>query len=118
MKLIIAGGRNYIPTLTDLAAIATLLTIIRPTMIISGGATGADAFGERIAKALRLSVSQFLPKWNEHGKAAGPMRNGDMAEYADACILLPGGTGTQSMFHEATKAQIPIYDLRREVLPS
>jgi predicted Rossmann-fold nucleotide-binding protein len=37
-----------------------------------------------------------------------------MAQYADAVVLFPGGKGTQSMFDEATKAGIVIFDWRGE----
>ena len=43
-------------------------------------------------------------------KAAGPIRNKEMAEYADAVALFPGGTGTESMFKEAKAADIKIYN--------
>ena len=114
MKLIIAGGRSYIPQFRHLNMIATLLNTLRPTEIVSGAAPGADAFGEAIAKALRLPCTQFKANWEAHGKGAGPMRNADMAQYADACILLPGGRGTESIRLMAKRENIPIYDLRNK----
>lgn len=107
-KLIVAGGRNYRPTLKDVERIREL----NPTHIVSGGATGADALGERFAKEEELNRTRFLPDWNKHGKAAGPIRNRQMAEFADEVILFPGGRGTASMYNEAVKAGLVIHDYR------
>ena len=54
----------------------------------------------------------LIPDWEHFGRAAGPIRNKKMAEYADAVILFPGGKGTASMLKEAQKAELTIYDYR------
>ncbi len=108
MKLIIAGGRNYRLTQSDLDK----LNALPISEVVSGGATGADASGESFAYFEGLPVKKFPADWQTHGKAAGPIRNRQMAEYADAVALFPGGRGTASMFNEATKAGITIYDFR------
>ena len=65
MKLIIAGGRHYKPTFVDLVTIATLFKAIGPTEIVSGGANGADRFGEQLASAMRLNQATFHAEWNK-----------------------------------------------------
>ena len=109
MKTIIAGGRNYVITPSDIA----FLDKLRITEIVSGGCRGVDKFGEQYAKARVLPAKVFRADWKKHGKAAGPIRNRQMAEYADCAVLFPGGRGTSSMFSEAKKAGIIIYDLRK-----
>ncbi len=108
MKLIIAGGRNYRLSDEDRQE----LDRIPISEVVSGGAPGADAGGELYAKDHCLTVTRFPADWRTHGKAAGPIRNRQMAEYADGVALFPGGRGTDSMFAEATKAGIEIYDFR------
>ena len=108
MKLIIAGGRDYKMTFEDWQK----LDEIDITEVVSGGASGADAEGERYAKNKAIPVSRFPADWKAHGKAAGPIRNRQMAKYADAVVLFPGGRGTASMRKEAIMAGIKIYDLR------
>lgn len=108
MKLIIAGGRDYRLTETDTQE----LDRIPISEIVSGGATGADASGESYAYYKGLPVRKFPADWQTHGKAAGPIRNRQMAEYADGVALFHGGRGTASMFAEAKKAGIEIFDFR------
>jgi len=108
MKLIIAGGRNYRLSEEDRQE----LDRIPISEVVSGGASGADADGELYAKDHCLPVTRFPADWRTHGKAAGPIRNRQMAEYADGVALFPGGRGTASMFAEAKKAGIEIFDFR------
>lgn len=108
MKLIIAGGRDYCLTETDTQG----LDRIPISEVVSGGAPGADASGESYAHFNGLPVRKFPADWQTHGKAAGPIRNRQMAEYADGVALFPGGRGTASMFAEAQKAGIEIFDFR------
>jgi len=75
-------------------------------------ALGADGIGEAWAKDHAIPVRRFYADWDEYGLAAGPRRNREMAEYADAVIALPGGRGTKSMVAEAIKIGKPVYDAR------
>jgi hypothetical protein len=108
MKLIIAGGRDYHLTPEDMQD----LDRIPISEVVSGGASGADADGEQYANSHGLPVTRFPADWNAHGRAAGPIRNRQMAEYADGVALFPGGRGTASMYSEARKAGIEVFDFR------
>lgn len=70
-------------------------------IILSGGATGADALGERYADENHLQVERHPADWQKHGRAAGPIRNAEMAACANALIAFPkkGETnrGTRNM---------------------
>jgi hypothetical protein len=63
----------------------------RTLVILSGGAKGADSLGEKWARENEISCKVFPADWDKHGKAAGPIRNKQMAEYADALILFWDG---------------------------
>ena len=108
MRTIIAGGRDYQLTDEDLSFLASLPI----TEVVSGGATGADAGGEMFAYRVDIPMKRFKADWQTYGRAAGPMRNRQMAVYAEAVVLFPGGRGTNSMFNEAKKYELKIYDLR------
>lgn len=112
MKLIIAGGRDYTFKPDDIEALDQLHSNVKVTEVVSGTQRGADKEGEMWAVNNNLPIKRFPPDWNTYGRMAGPMRNYQMAEYADAVALFPGGRGTQSMFNEAKRAGIKIYDLR------
>lgn len=106
MKVICAGDRNYADyerVKTVLDRLHALLTI---TEIVSGGATGADALGEKWAEENGIDVRKFPAEWNLYGRAAGPLRNKEMAEYADFLVafLKPGSKGTASMIEQAEMA--------------
>jgi predicted Rossmann-fold nucleotide-binding protein len=114
MKLIIAGSRSRQLTMTQILKLNALYADFNVTEVISGGAKGVDECGEKWARAHRIPVTQFKPDCEAFGKRAGPLRNEVMARYADAVVLFPGGLGTESMFVEATKAGIQIFDWRDE----
>lgn len=111
MKLIIAGGRDFKPNEYDYQKLDRIRGI---TEIVSGGCSGADKFGEHWAEVNKIPVKRFPADWNKFGKAAGPIRNAQMAEYANACVLFPGGKGTDSMFKEAQKQGLGIFDYRNK----
>jgi hypothetical protein len=111
MKLIIAGGRNYRFTPEDRERLDALFPEV--IEVVSGGASGANYQGEAWAARHGIPVKTFQPDWKTHGRAAGPIRNQEMAEYADAVALFPGGRGTQSMYREAIRAGIKIFDWRK-----
>ena len=80
------------------------------TEIVSGGARGADSFGERVANRRGYKLTIFKAKWGELGKQAGILRNIEMAEYADALIAFwdGGSRGTKHMIREAGKKKLPV----------
>ncbi len=112
MKLIIAGGRDYKLTSHNFLKLEDILSFYWISEVVSGGATGADECGEWWAAQHNIPVKQFPADWKTHGKVAGPIRNKQMAEYADAVALFPGGRGTESMYQEAIKAGMQIFDFR------
>jgi hypothetical protein len=105
LSTIIAGGREYQFTNEDCSWLDTLL--IRE--VVSGCAKGADTCGENWAKSKNIPIKRFPADWEKHGKSAGPIRNIQMAEYAEALALFPGGSGTRNMLKEATKRGLKIF---------
>lgn len=108
MKVIIAGGRDYQFIQADI----NVLNAIDITEVVSGGARGADAHGELYAEFNGIKLTIFPADWDKYKKAAGHIRNRQMAEYADAVVLFPGGRGTDNMFKVATQLGLLIYDMR------
>lgn len=106
MKTIIAGGRDYQLTEADFQ----WLDVQGITEVVCGGCSGADTGGFDWAWSRRIPVKTIVADWKAHGKAAGPIRNAEMARYAERCILFPGGRGTASMRREAMKAGIPVVE--------
>jgi len=129
IKLIIAGGRDYRLTPADFLKLDQLATKIDINEVVTGRAEGADADGEWWADVNFIRVKPFPALWDDlsvegavvrytasgrpYNAMAGPQRNRRMAEYADAVVLFPGGTGTTSMRKEAMRARITIYDFTK-----
>jgi hypothetical protein len=113
MKTIISGGRDYQLTEDDYYRLAE----INITEVVSGCARGADIGGELYATNMKLPIKRFPADWGRHHVAAGPIRNKAMAEYADACVVFPGGKGTDNMFEQATKKGLIVFDWRNKPNP-
>lgn len=80
--------------------------------IVSGHCpSGADLLGEQFAMRNHMKLTLFPAEWDTYGKAAGPIRNRQMAEYAAPdgyCVVFWDGKsrGSQNMITEASKAGI------------
>ncbi len=100
MKVIIAGCRdfnNYNFLKREIGKMDLPIT-----EIVSGGARGVDALGERYANENGLPVKRFPANWDLYGKSAGPIRNKEMAEYGDYLIAFWDGKsrGTKNMIDQ------------------
>ncbi len=103
-KVIIAGTRTFDDySLLREYADDMLSQVDDRIEIVSGGAQGADALGERYARERGYSLRVFPADWTQYGRKAGPMRNRQMAEYADALLVYWDGKsrGTKNMIEEA-----------------
>lgn len=101
MKVIIAGGRAYKFTPSDLHFLDGFHKAVTIEEVVSGGAGGADREGERWAINRGIPIKLFMADWENEGKAAGPIRNQKMVDYADVLIAFPGGRGTSDIINRA-----------------
>ena len=101
MKTIIAGTRDYSDYRGLWLAIQELPWKI--TEVLSGGCLGVDQLGEIWARSEQIPCVQFKPDWGKHGKAAGPIRNREMAQNAEALLAIWDGKskGTKNMIDTA-----------------
>jgi hypothetical protein len=101
MRTIIAGGRDF----NDFTMLCESMDEIPWVVseVVSGTAKGADRLGERWAGD--NPVKLFPADWNKHGKAAGHIRNSEMAKYAEALVAFWDGKskGTKGMIETAVK---------------
>ena len=100
-KIIIAGGRDFADydlLKRKLDRIISEKSSLFAIEIVTGKAKGADALGEQYAYERHYGIKEFPADWTT-GKSAGFIRNGKMAEYADACICFWDGQskGTKHM---------------------
>lgn len=89
MKLAIIGSRgfqNYSLLIKELDPKKDKITLV-----ISGGAEGADTLGEKWARGNKIPTLIFPANWNKFGKRAGYIRNEDIIKNCDCCIAFWDG---------------------------
>ena len=99
MKLAIIGSRGI--TNIDLARYVP----DGVTEIVSGGARGIDALARGYALKNKITLVEFLPKYELYGRAAPIKRNGEIAAYADEAIAFWDGSsrGTKNTIDKFKK---------------
>jgi len=116
MKTIIAGGREFDDYELMTISLSDLPWTI--TEVVSGTARGADQFGELFAMDHDIPITRFPADWDKYGKSAGPLRNEEMAEYADACVCFWNGnthrSGTYHMINFAKERKLLLEVIRYE----
>lgn len=109
-RIIVCGGRDFSDRQLCFEVLDCIRTVDGEFEIVSGHAKGADTFGEEYAEANGVKVTIFKPDWKKYGKAAGPIRNGQMLAYAlennPLVIAFWNGKsrGTKNMIEQARKA--------------
>ena len=114
MKLAICGSRHIKLNYSELNVFVSLVPMSDIYEIVSGGCpSGIDAAAKELAYKFRLNYEEFPANWEEHGKAAGPLRNKQIAEYADALLLIWDGEskGSASMKREMLALKKPIFEV-------
>ena len=112
-RVIIAGTRSFNDYELLRTSCNNLLSVKQRThtvVIISGTARGADQMGERYAHERGYDVQQFPANWERDGKAAGFIRNRQMADVADALIAFWDGmsNGTKNMIDNARRKGLAV----------
>ena len=109
MRVLVCGGRDY----TDREALAAVLTGLRQargiTVLIAGGARGADSLAAEWVKGQGIACEVYLADWDRLGSKAGPIRNQQMLDdegKPDLVIAFPGGRGTAGMVRRAREAGV------------
>lgn len=114
MKIVIAGCRdynNYDDAKQFIDICINKLSNKGNIVILSGGARGADALGERYAKENCYQIERFPADWARYGRGAGIKRNQQMAKTCDIAICFwdMKSKGTKSMIDFLQKYKKPIF---------
>ena len=113
-RVLVCGGRDY----RSWGTVYAELEKLKPSVVIHGGAKGADQFADDWAECAHRPVLRFPADWNS-GPSAGPRRNATMIlEGApDIVLAFPGGRGTADMVRRARAAGIRVIEVA-ESLPA
>ncbi len=113
-RVIIAGSRffnnyNFLKRKCE-----KILENKKKVTILSGGCRGTDKLGEDFAKEKGYDLEVYLAEWNIHGKAAGPIRNTEMVDKADALIAFvgKGSVGTKDVIKKAKNKGLLIREIK------
>lgn len=113
MKLIIAGSRHIQPSFEFIRDSLEMMSILDITELVCGMATGVDSAGHHWARQEEIQIKKFYADWEKYGKPAGPMRNIQMAKYADELLLIWDGKspGSKNMKSEMERLNKPIHEI-------
>lgn len=80
-------------------------------VVIHGAAKGADELAGVWAAQAGVPVEAYPADWEQHGKAAGPIRNQEMLEQSEPTVAIEcdGGKGTADMRRRLLKAEVPAF---------
>lgn len=122
-RVIVAGSRTF----SDYDTMKTIINKVMQYVLwdeedtvtfVSGHADGADKLGERYAEEYGFHCDIFPAKWDQYGKNAGFIRNGEMADFATedgykgVLIAFYGGNrsgGTKNMIDHAHRHEMYTY---------
>lgn len=105
--VIVTGSRLW----ADPEPIYSALDNSCPTLVVQGGALGADAIAREWAKATGTQCRTFHANWLKHGKRAGPLRNGLMLRSYPGALVLAfplDGPGTADCMRQARELRMRV----------
>jgi hypothetical protein len=118
MRILVCGGREFTnrPMLDE--ALNRLHQERGITLVIAGGARGADAMAEWWAKAAGVPRDVYQADWTGLGRKAGPIRNQRMLDEGkpDLVVAFPGGRGTADMVRRCREAGVEIIEVTYDAI--
>jgi hypothetical protein len=111
VRVLVCGGRDYTNHERAMIVLDEVHARQPITLIIEGGARGADRLGRDWAKLHNIPVHTEEAQWAKFGRSAGALRNIEMLKQSpDLVVAFKGGKGTAHMTLIARAAGIPLYD--------
>lgn len=112
-RILVCGGRDYTNENRVWSQLDYQAMHRGVSVIINGGASGADGLSTAWANARGVPCLSFYANWQKHGKAAGPIRNQEMLdrEKPTLVIAFAGGRGTADMVRRARAAGVEIIEV-------
>jgi|ERR1700692_2223078 len=110
MKVLVCGGRKFDDALTLESWLGGIHKQHGITLLIEGGAEGADSMARKFAEWAKIPTKTFEADWDRHGTAAGPIRNRQMLVEGrpDLVVAFEGGRGTANMIAQAKAAGVRV----------
>ncbi|ACA18508.1 hypothetical protein M446_4151 [Methylobacterium sp. 4-46] len=119
MRVLICGGRDYARARHLRERLDALAAEHKFTLVVTGGATGADTLADRWAEARGIDRVICPANWVGRSKLAGPDRNGLMLRLVrpDLVVAFEGGAGTADLLRQARAAKVRVIQVPEEDEP-
>jgi SLOG family YspA-like protein len=108
MRLLVCGSRSW----SNLKLMHAYVSLLGPSLIIHGGARGADLMSGEVAKRLGIPFLVYPADWKHNGIRAGFIRNQQMLNEGKPDHVLAcwdgKSRGTVDMMERTRKANIPL----------
>jgi predicted Rossmann-fold nucleotide-binding protein len=110
-RVLVCGGRDYADRGAVYASLDSLHAEHGFTMLIAGGARGADTLAVEWARDRGIRTEVYMADWKRLGRAAGPVRNKRMLTEGkpNLVVAFPGGSGTANMVAQARAAGLRVF---------
>ena len=114
MKLIVAGGRDFVNTQVMITVLMDLVEkgkIDPNPELVCGMARGADMLAYSLWANHSMKIHTFPADWKTHPRSAGYIRNVEMGNFADVLVAFWDGKsrGTKHMIDYMRKLNKPVY---------
>jgi hypothetical protein len=110
-RVIVAGSRSFMDGKFMARSLDKLLARLDSgTVIVSGGARGADTLGEQYAADRGLGMMREPADWDRYGRAAGMIRNQHMSFLSSHLVAFWNGAspGTRAMIEIARSDRLQV----------
>lgn len=109
-KVAVIGSRSLAGSKKHRQMLNNILSWLRPTLIISGGATGPDMWAEEWAEEFGVNTTIYRPDYAKHGRNAPHVRNTAIANEGEVCIVIWDGKskGTFSTIQKIYKRKVDV----------
>ncbi|EKS37803.1 SLOG family protein [Afipia clevelandensis] len=110
IRVLVCGGRHFNDALTLGSWLGGIHKQQGISLLIEGGAPGADFMARKFAEWQGIPTKTFEADWDRHGRAAGPIRNKQMLDDGkpDLVVAFEGGQGTKNMVSQAVEAGVRV----------
>lgn len=117
MKLIVAGGRDFVNTQVMITVLMDLVEkgkIDPNPELVCGMARGADMLAYSLWANHNMKIHTFPADWKTHPRSAGYIRNAEMGNFADVLVAFWDGKsrGTKHMIDTMQRLNKPVYVVR------
>ena len=115
-RILVCGDRNW----RNVELVFKVLNEYWPSVVIMGGARGADAIAGRWALEHEMKLEVFPAEWSIYGRGAGPVRNQRMLDEGRPDMVLAfhndlkNSKGTRDMVNRSHRVGLPVRIVREE----